>query len=140
MFCDFSLTLNNSSLDFSFFKLFKKSSSSMLHLSNKVTAWFISLLSINSLTLSIELLTFVIWLTFIFIVPSAILLTTSSTAFCSSLSLFLALSNSSLDSFSVSKYFESTSIKSVFSSLSLFSLEFASIIIPLSLVISSSRV
>ena len=50
------------------------------------------------------------------------------------------LSGEAFDNFSVSKYFESISIKSAFSSLSLFSLEFASIIIPLSLVISSSRV
>ena len=75
-----------------------------------------------------------------FIDPSAIWLTTSSTAFCSSLSLFLASSNSLLDNFSVSKYLESTSIRSAFSSLSLFPLEFASIIIPFSRVISSSKV
>ena len=75
-----------------------------------------------------------------FIFDSAILLTTSSTASCSFLSSFLAFSSSSLDSFSVSKYLESISIKSVFSSLSLFSLEFASIIIPLSLDMSSSKV
>ena len=87
-----------------------------------------------------EFLTFLIGPTLILIVPSAILLTTSSTASCSFLSSFLAPSKSSLDSFSVSKYLESISIRSFFSSLSLFSLEFASIIIPLSLVISSSRV
>ena len=51
-----------------------------------------------------------------------------------------ALSNSSLDNFSVSKYFESVSINSVFSSFNLFSFELASIIIPFSLVISSSSV
>ena len=76
----------------------------------------------------------------VFMLPSAILLTTSSTASCSFLSSFLAFSNSSLDSFSVSKYLESTSIRSAFSSLSLFSFELASMIIPLSLFISSSRV
>ena len=140
IFCDFSFTLNNSSLDLSFFKSFKKLSNSILHLSNKVTAWLISLLSINSFTLLIEFLTFLIGPTLMFIDPSAILVTTSSTAFCSSFNLFLASSNSSLESFSVSKYLESISIKSVFSSFSLFSLELASIIIPLSLDMSSSKV
>ena len=75
-----------------------------------------------------------------FKVPSAIVLTTSSTASCSLLSFSFASSNSSLDSFSVSKYLESISIKSAFSSLSLFSFELASMIIPFSLEISSSRV
>ena len=140
IFFDFSLTPNNSLLDVSFLKSFKKLSSSILHLSRSVTAWFISLLSINSFTLDIVFFTFFIGPTLIFTVSSAKLFTTSSTAFCSSLSLFFALSNSSLDNFSVSKYFESVSINSVFSSFNLFSFELASMIIPFSLVISSSSV
>jgi len=85
-------------------------------------------------------LTFFIGPTLIFRAPSATVLTTSSTASCSFLSSPLALSNSSFDNFSVSKYLESISIRFAFSSLSLFSLELASIIIPLSLDISSSSV
>ena len=76
----------------------------------------------------------------ILIVSSAKLLTTSSTSFCSLSSSFFAFSRSSFDNFSVSKYFESTSIKSDFSSFNLFSLELASIIIPFSLDMSSSKV
>ena len=87
-----------------------------------------------------EFLTLLIGPILIFKVPSAIVLTTSSTASCSFLSFLFAFSNSSFDNFSVSKYLESISIRSAFSSLSLFSFEFASIIIPLSLEISSSRV
>ena len=76
----------------------------------------------------------------ILIVLSAILFTIASTLFCSSSKLFLAFSRSSFDSFSVSKYLESISINSLFSSFKRFSLEFASIIMPLSLDISSSKV
>ena len=140
MFCDFSFTFKSSCLLFSFFKSFKKLSSSILHLSNRVTACWISLLSINSFALFIEFLTFLIGPKLVFMLPSAMLFPTSSTASCSFFSSFLAFSKSSLDSFSVSKYLESISIRSAFSSLSLFSLELASIIIPLSLFISSSRV
>ena len=75
-----------------------------------------------------------------FIFPSAKILIISSTDFCSSFKLFLAFQGLHLISFSVSKYLESISINSLFSSLNLFSFELASITIPFSLSISSSIV
>ena len=85
-------------------------------------------------------LTLLIGAKLILILLSAMLFTTSSTSFCSLFNLFLASSRSSFDNFSVSKYLESISINSLFYSFRRFSLELASIIMPFSLDISSSKV
>ena len=121
-------------------KLFKKLFNSILVLSSNVRAWLTSLLFINSLIFSIVLMTSLIGSILIFMLPLANISIISSTAFCSSLSWFFAFSRSSFDNFSVSKYLESISINSLFSSFNLFSFEFASITIPFSLSISSSIV
>jgi len=98
------------------------------------------LLLINSLALVIVFLTFLIGPIAIFIFPSAKILIISSTDFCSSFNRFFAFSRSSFDNFSVSKYLESISINSAFSSFRRLSFELASITIPFSLSISSSIV